>query len=444
MDNFSQQQSGQSQGQASGPSPFQGNVSGGNAPVSPKVDIRTMVSDAASIQESGGAGPKSYTPTVEPKAPVVSAPATPAIPPTLPVSPSPFGAAASPMSPAQSTASNQASSPIAPSYTPPPFPSGGSNLGGAPFVGSTLPPTKEPIKSAPSSLTPIKEKQKGGGKGIFALLFSLIIVAGIGAAVYFFVVPIFQKSSDLDNTTSGTQDVQDTSGQPSDDGLVSQDLPILPAETVADVSTTTDADGQAASVVSDEAASENLPIVHKSLLKTAADLSEDIKLQDLSVSGIRSAISFSTADVPSLKEIVLRNAEDNALSFAQVAGALSPQVFNDDTIKMFEADFTLLIYTDQKGSWPVYILKSPVGVRAADVEPKIKGLETAEGGVKNFYLIDPGTVGTWKSGSVSGVATRYVTFPQSGAGFNYGRTGQTWILSSSYNAFKESLSRLSQ
>lgn len=57
------------------------------------------------------------------------------------------------------------------------------------------------------------------------------------------------------------------------------------------------------------------------------------------------------------------------------------------------------------------------------------------------FTQDPGAAGSWKSGSTSGVTNRYLTFGN-GSALNYGWSGRTLIISTSYNGFKDALSKL--
>lgn len=106
----------------------------------------------------------------------------------------------------------------------------------------------------------------------------------------------------------------------------------------------------------------------------------------------------------------------------------------------FEDDFTAFVYYDANGAWPGYIFKIKAGVNLDEVKTNASVVEG--GDLSRFYLSAPGTFSAFKSGSLSGKATRYAVGSQPGASFNYGVMGDYLILSTSFNGLKAAVPML--
>lgn len=391
----------------------------------PKADVRTMSSDIKSVQETGGGAPKPYSPSP-------AMPSTPSFPSPASFS-EPKSSPSFPMPPV-------VASPIKPPSLPNSGSSNFSSLSSSPSslqkpMNSFSPPS---TASTQDSLT--RQAKSGGTKKIFAMILSLILVVGIGAVGYFFVWPLFQKN--------GSSQIAPVAQTPSDEVTPLAEVPSLE---VAPVNEQTQTSVNKEDLVAADQTEQKLdvtvkapPLVHVSFLKTPADLKNDLSMETIDVASIRNAIGFTTADVSSLKEVVLKSSNE-ALPLSSVGKIIAPSFFNSELLGFFEDDFTLTVFTDSSGSWPVYLLKIRSDANSVNVDSKIKSIEsltTQE--LANFFASDPGNKTTWKTGAAGGVNTRYNTFSQVGAGLNYGRRGSIVIIGTSYAAFKEVIGRLSE
>lgn len=121
---------------------------------SDKIDVRTMASDAMSMQETGGGMPRPYTPQTQAVAPKET---------TVP------------------------SKPIPPSQSPVNFTD--QMMGGITQINQQAP------KTAP------QPAKKSGGRGLFWTLLIVIVVLGLIAVGYFFVYPQLFTKGDVEKTT---------------------------------------------------------------------------------------------------------------------------------------------------------------------------------------------------------------------------------------------------
>mgnify|MGYP001560515362 CR=1 FL=1 len=77
---------------------------------------------------------------------------------------------------------------------------------------------------------------------------------------------------------------------------------------------------------------------------------------------------------------------------------------------------------------------------AADIvtlKTKLAAIE--DGVISNFYLNSPGPKNSFNDGAVGGYPTRYASFAQPGASFNYALINNELIISTSYNGLKKLL-----
>lgn len=281
---------------------------------------------------------------------------------------------------------------------------------------------------------PAKKSAGGSKKGIFTLLVSLIIVIGAGVIGYFFVFPLF-SGEDVPPPTDTTPPPQEPTPPPaaplSGEGGTGLFNP-PPVGTPG--------------VATPPPAAESTPtpppvapsVAHTSFLSTPPDLTSTLSLTDVSVSVIRTAVGFKTAQIASLKEIVFTR-DGNPLRLSEFAPKILPELFID----AFDDDFTYAVYTDAKGSWPVYVFRLTPGADAASTKSKFAAIEQASvSALGNLYLSSPGGAGGWKDGQVLGTAARYLAFTQSGASLNYAWVDNYLVLGTNYAAIQEAVKRL--
>lgn len=300
-------------------------------------------------------------------------------------------------------------------YVPPPPAPGGAkpeeSMGGNAFVPPGIPIAEIPPSSPifPSTI-PTGAPARKPKKTLFWILLIIVLIAGFAALGYYFVYPYFFGQTPV----------------------VQQQPAVSQPQPETQPATTTTASPPA-----------NVPpsITHVSFFKTPADTSEAVTLPTLDLASYKAAFSFATSEVAILNEALLEDTSQNVLSFAQVTGFLSPITFTANVAENFAPDFTFFTYTDNKGKWPGFIAKAKDGVSLSDVKSGAAKFEQS-GEATNLFFTDPGTPGVWKGGETAGVTNRYLTLGLSGAGLNYGWSGNFLVVSASYNGFKEALRRL--
>lgn len=343
-----------------------------------KFDLRTMNSDIASMKESGGGAPRPYVPPPPIRQREESGPAAP--PPGIAFAPEKMA---------------------------------GPSTG----LGVNVPFSPAQAKPAPLQPKPAVVKKSSGG--LFYVLLTVVVVAGLAALGYFFIYPALfgDKTATEPEATLPPQSPEATTPP-----VVETPAAPLPAE---------------GAPVPGTQISE-----HQSLLKTAADVSTNVALDALSPSSIKNQIGFSTAQVPILKEFVFKNSKGVILTAGDIMGTLLPDVLAGASSRpLFESDFTFLSYTNDKGTWLTAVLKLFGDASLAEVKTAVEKIESSVN-LKNLFITDPGTPLNWKSGAASGAATRYLAFSQSGASLNYGWVGDILVISTSYDGFREVARRL--
>lgn len=348
----------------------------GEAPLVPKIDLRTMASDLGSIKESGGGPPRPYVPP----------------PPTFNKPEEPVGAASPPFEP--------------------------------PKIGETAPvqfPAGVPLEGKPKS------------KGLFVVILAVIIIVGLGAIGYFFVYPYFFKQSKEEAVEAPPPTPKEEAPAPI--------LPAVPTIPEAELSPP----GEEAATTTETSPIETPPPPlttpsHVSLFKKAADASSEVNLAALDLTSLKQAWGSETAEVPVLKELVVK--ENEALvGSADLLKILLPTLFGEGP-NLFEDDFSLFVYVKANGTWPGFILKKKSDAESAQITSRLTALE-ATNEIVNLYVSDPGTPsGVWKNGSTSGISNRYTTFSKAGYALNYGWVGDLLVFSASYDGFKEAVKRL--
>lgn len=380
--------------------------------------VRTAMSDIKSMRETGGGAPRSYVPPAFPSSDASQGAAVPSVPPAHPAPAAPVGGGTPP--------------PPFPKFPPPPPPTGGS-------MGA-------------------QTTKKGGGKKgtrtLIVVVLSIVLVLGVGAAGYFFLFPMIFGGADSDSPAGASGLTTGVSPQP----YVPPAIPSVPSADAlpADTGPTGGVDDTGGEVtvpnaggtsISEILESETLDTTHNSLLTRPANASKEITLSALDSAAFRSALPFTSSPTPILTEINLKTASGKHLTLAELGAALGITVFSDLTkTGELDGDFTLLVYADSKGSWPVYLIKLGSGKGLADAAAKFRiGFEAAAGatGRVNLFLSSPGTGGVWKDGLTDGVAGRYSVFGGvGGMALNYGWKGNVLVIGTSYDGYKEALKRL--
>lgn len=352
--------------------------------------MRTMASDIKSVQETGGGAPRPY------------------VPPQMPSSLQ-GGRVGGMTPPSQPPVPPQGGKPPAPAPAPVPGPVGGA----------------------------VKKPARGGSrKGIFTLIISFIIVVGAGVVGYFFVFPLF-SGSNVPPPAGITP--PPTTPEPAPASEEESGLFEIPQ---GDIGAPAAGETGAPPPPSAPPTPSTPSFAHTSYLSIPSDMTSNVVVEDVTASALRQAVGFKTAQVASLKELVLTR-DGSSLQLADLGAGLLPQFFTDEIINLFKEDFTYAVYTDAKGSWPVYVFRLSSTADADSARSKFAAIEQASAGaLGNLYLSSPGGASTWKDGQVLGTPGRYIAFTASGASLNYVWIENFVVVGTNYTATQEVVKRL--
>lgn len=345
-----------------------------------KVDMRTMASDIASLQETGGGIPRSYTPGSHPQ-----------------------------------NGGNRAKQP---GITPPPIPPGAS---------------KAPESVFPESMPPATPKKKKGKA--FGWILGIILIVGIAAVAYFFILPIIGGNNSApeiskNENTAPAPIGEENEGQPSP--AAEENI----SEESADENTNLEPENQTVPLPSGQTLD-----VHVSLLKNPADLVFDVKLSSFTLEDMKSKIEFMTTSIPVFKEIVFKTEENKPISFGYAASRFFPSFFTPDMIEKFQNDGTFFSYTNTEGTWLGLIAKLKDGVEAGPVQDSMVTLQQSPD-LKNIFLVDPGNQGAWKDGAVAEKPTSLVDFSRNGATLSYTWFDRYLLIGTNLDGSNEAAKRL--
>ncbi len=270
--------------------------------------------------------------------------------------------------------------------------------------------------SGPVAQKPVIEEEKSGRDWkkmiIWGVAFILIISAGIGG--YMFIYPVlFPPTLPPPAPAITTPPVTEIPAAPAESPVTEIPTALKPH---ASLLASSDSVSQ---VISDLASFESLkaPLVQEGQKEFPAG---------------------------SLSEIFLGNSGGQA-DASVVLPLLLPE-FSADSIKsIFEEDFTTAVFYDANGAWPSYILKLNINSSIVEGQAAAATLESSAN-LGNLFLSDPGTANTggFKTGQVSGIATRYLPYSKTGASLNIAWTTDKLVISTSYNGLKKVLTNLAQ
>ncbi|MDI6820601.1 MAG: hypothetical protein QMD65_00270 [Patescibacteria group bacterium] len=182
-------------------------------------------------------------------------------------------------------------------------------------------------------------------------------------------------------------------------------------------------------------------ITHTSLFKETADLTTEISLPSLSLQDLKASIEFATADVPILKEIVLKDSNNNLVNAEKIMGLFDSSTFSSPAMQNFDQDPTIFSYTNNQGTWLGIVLKLSSSASINAVKTDINKIET-NNNATNFFLTDPGKSSTWKDGKVNNYQARYIGFLKTGAALSYAWVNDQFLLISTNYAGAQEATKL--
>lgn len=366
-------------GTGEGESPMVANPVG-----SPNTGVRTMNSDLGAIKS--GETPKPYTP------------ATPA-------------PGANPVPPSGMATKNTGSAPS--SFDLPQM-----------DFGPTTPPTIGAPGSGTSSPSPMPIPKKKGGKGLFVGIITVIIVVGLALLGYFVIYPMFFAAPTFQPSAT-TQTPSETPSVPATPAT-STENPVSTATSSA-VATTTAPSAPA----------------HVSLFKTSPE--GTLTAATVTTGAGLSGLSISTTGGPKLIEINYADQSGQPIGFSSIMQTVFGLNFSSSSVlgsAWNDQGTAGFVYVDASGTpWLGFVTAINSNASLAAVKSAFAQSFEAASGWSGAFASDPGTAGTWKSGTTDGVANRYLTF-SSGMSLNYGWSGNDLVISTSYAGFKDALSKL--
>lgn len=323
-----------------------------------KIDMRTMESDMSSIKASGGGAPAPYAPT------------SPSINRSESKNTGSFTPQSESNTPSFTSATGGASTfNIADMSTP--------SFGGA---GTPPPPPSSPV------MPPLPSHK---GNKAFLLTIIGVVILGLIAAAYFFLLPGLKSVNEIKEEMPTTQEKTEEEVQIQQGGAG-----ILIPETIA---------------------------VHASFFKTPADVVSELQPELFSAEGIKTLIQPTSTTVPLLKELFIKTPENQPISFRSFAGLFFPTFFTPDVTLNFESDFTFVSYANKSGTWLAFIIKLKDSADIGFVQSEMNRFQ-ADPGITGFYLSDPGSALSWKDGKLGGRPASVLEFSTRGIEFAY-----TWF-----------------
>lgn len=333
---------------------------------------------------------------------------------------------------------------------------GNENKGNFPPKPSVMPPAGEPPKGGKvKPLGPEKPSMEGGGrkkpsgKKLFISLLVVIIVIGVIAAGYFFVYPKFIGNKDSETGVLENPDVNDNQGEAAVEEEGGFEVPTVPAadeEVAPEEEEETPPAEEEETVPEEETQPEEQGEIpaesHVSIFSSPADSTVTKEMASVSLTELKTALEISPTEVPLFREVVLTDTEGNIIRSEEILAVIAPNTFTEAVRGDINSDPTVFTYTDDGGTWMGLALEAKSSADLDSLKSSVSGIESSISEVKNFFLSDPGTETSWKSGASGGVTSRYLSFSEEGASFNYGWSGDILLISGSYSTFGKAVSQL--
>ncbi|MFH0890741.1 MAG: hypothetical protein V1856_01775 [Candidatus Liptonbacteria bacterium] len=144
-------------------------------------------------------------------------------------------------------------------------------------------------------------------------------------------------------------------------------------------------------------------------------------------------------------EIIIRNQEGQALPWGSYlkmvnAGLLSPDIWQE----YFEQGFNMYLLRNERGAWPVYVLKHKPDQNRLVSEKDLSEIEKNSGELVKLFFSAPGEEMTrFETKQVYGEPARVLTYGNPGARLVYGWVdSQYFLISTSLESFEEAGRRL--
>jgi len=187
------------------------------------------------------------------------------------------------------------------------------------------------------------------------------------------------------------------------------------------------------------------PIIHQSLFVTPAASVVPTNLNNLNMIEVNSGFNSAAIGMP-LQAVSEVNLTVNNLTpdSSDLLATLFPQLNKIFLVDNFERDSTVYVYKDSNGSWPGYIFRLKSQIPPADVIAAMEAVELSNT-LGDLFLTPVGEqdAAGFKDGLQTGGNTaRYLSYGTPGASLNYGWFNNYFVVSTSFNGFKEALKLL--
>lgn len=235
--------------------------------------------------------------------------------------------------------------------------------------------------------------QGGGSKKPLWLIGGVAGFIVLGLVGYFFVAPMFNKAPSTDTATP-------TGGKPTV-------TPITPIKPVA---------------------------VHKTQFINPPVATVTAVIQLTGPNDIKGVLaSQGQMAKPGITEIIFLDRDGAPIESSKFLALFLNTVPEKELTEIMDKDLTAFIYKDNMGVWPGYVLQMKQS-------PTSSTDESIEGSaIKNFFVVDPGTLAPFKNGIVNNLPDRYSPGTTPGASFGYVGTKNKLLISTSYAGMKEAL-----
>jgi len=275
--------------------------------------------------------------------------------------------------------------------------SGGLGVEPKTFDPSDL--TKDPVFKSQANAVPKAPKSK---KRVVLISVAIVVILALAAAtVFFFVLPLFS---------------------PQEPSVVIDETPLPPPPPPPPA----------------------LPssFIHESFFVVAPSDSGTANIESIMLDQINSAFVAGTPLPSGLIREVSFNTDGEPLNAQDFLAIALPGLDNS----FFNEDFTSFVYSDGVNMWPGYVFRLADGEVAETAEAATRGALEGDANLDIFYVTSPGIPdeGGFRDGSVGLVETRYLSFGEAGASFNYGWNREDLILSTSFAGFQKAVELLEE
>ncbi|RJQ30109.1 hypothetical protein C4565_00890 [Candidatus Parcubacteria bacterium] len=284
--------------------------------------------------------------------------------------------------------------------------------------------TKDAVVTPPQAsgdvVIPLPQK-KGGN--MFVILAVVIILLGLIAIGYFYVYPKFIL------------------GTPTPETITEETAPVVTNE---NIDTNNQNNTEGATTTENTSPIEVPPTTglstHTSLFKVPADFSSEATLNTETIEAIKETWKGNTVEVPVFRETIFKNVDGMIFGISKLATLFIPSVINSSSSKLFDEDFTLFTYTDQKGVWPGMILKAK-NESLTLAKEEVKKIESNTEWL-SLFMVDPGKEQTWKDGKVGTMSARYIPFSTQGNALSYTWFDNILLISTNYQGAQDAAKKL--